>query len=267
MQESNLDIKEQNRNAIIFLAVIIISFIMVGICGWGTTNGEEEKTPLQECQETYMKSTNVLYKYNEENPKYKVKLPEYDCNWVTNLWTASGAIIPLPPKELDLKSLQSNICKRQSSSPLCNDYDLLKRLYDITESRLPWKNFFPILVWITNAESSLWINFAKDSVGWRCDGRNNWGWTKYQILDNDSRVYKRNLNWFVYTNSEDQFGCNLYPFESIEEFWITKVNGMRYGYKSCVDSRTPVRCLSYRYVGNPLVAEESWIRNVSIFLN
>jgi len=158
------------------------------------------------------------------------------------------------------------ICNKQINSPLCKDKALLARLYRITEDRIQGKNMFPILIWITNAESSLGLNFAKDSVGGKCDWRNNWWGTKYQILDNNTRVYSRKLNWFDYKNSKDQFGCNLYPFESVEEYFITKVNGMRFGYKSCIDSKTPIDCISYKYVGNPNIAEEWWKKNVAYFL-
>lgn len=191
--------------------------------------------------------------------------------------TATGSVIPVPlwnsikwksnPTERELLDwLQVKICWKQINSPLCKDKELLARLYKITEDRIPGKNMFPILIWITNAESSLWLNFAKDSVGGKCDGRNNWWGTKYQILDNNTRVYSRKLNWFDYKNSKDQFGCNLYPFESIEEYFITKVNGMRFWYKSCIESKTPIKCISYKYIWNPNISEKSWIDNVSEFL-
>jgi len=70
--------------------------------------------------------------------------------------------------------LQVKICNKQINSPLCKDKELLARLYKITEDRIPGKNFFPILVGITNAESSLGLNFANDNVGGKCYGRNNW---------------------------------------------------------------------------------------------
>lgn len=244
----------------LFLLVLLPWMVLVYAFSWG-------KTELQICQESYMKSTNAVQRYNEENPEWKVELPKYNCN----VQTFSGGKLP-PPSEVtkwkfDLESLHMKVCKKQINSPLCKDFNLFDRLYQITEARLPWKNMFPILIGITNAESSLWLNFANDKVWGKCNWRNNWGWTKYQILDNNTRVYSRKLNWFDYSNSVDQYGCNLYPFESIEEFWITKVNWMRYGYKSCIESNTPIKCISYNYVGNKHVAEQSWINNVSLFLN
>ena len=64
----------------------------------------------------------------------------------------------------------------------------------------------------------------------------------------------------------DANGCYLYKFESIDDYWISKVNTIRYGYKGCINSNTPIKCLSFAYVGDRNVAEQSWINNVSIFL-
>jgi hypothetical protein len=132
--------------------------------------------------------------------------------------------------------------------------------------------FYPILLGITNAESSLWLDFARDRVWWFCNWRNNWWGTKYQIHDDNTRTYSRSLNWFNYWQKYswrfvDQFGCNLYPFASIEEYFITKVNWLRFWYRQCIDSTTPIRCLSGRYVWDPNVQEENWIKNVSEFLD
>lgn len=244
----------------------------------------DTRTPLQLCQESYMKATNEISTYNIENPKYKLTLPVYDCNdEVTSSWTHSTGITVPPERHGEklsrnspledliedtyiLEPLWLKVCKKQINSPLCKDRKLFDRLYQLTEERLPWKNFFPILIGMTNAESSLWLDFAKDNVWWRCNGRNNWGWAKYQILDDNSRVYKRNLNGFDYKYPRDQFDCNLFPFESIEEYWISKVNGIRYWYKWCVDHKSPIWCISWAYVGSPSKHEQGWISNVSSFL-
>lgn len=258
--------------------LITISLCIIGITYFAFA---DSKTPLQECQEAYMLATNELYRYNENHSRYKVSLPEYDCN----TWTASGAIVPPPLGRLQWEALELNdaawmlleklhtkICQKQINSPLCKDRALFDRLYQITEERLPWKNFFPILIWMTNAESSLWLDFAKDNIGGTCIGRNNWGGAKYKINDDNTREYSRSYNWFLYWSKYswrfvDQYGCNLFPFMSIDEYWISKTNWIKYGYKWCIDSKTPIRCLSYAYVWRPDVAEQSWIDNVSYFLN
>lgn len=254
----------RNINFVYGLFVVVGAIIAYSVYAWG-------ETELQMCQQSYMKATNEIQRYNEENPNYQIPLPEYNCNSI--ITTMSGAETPPPSwKEVSkLETLHKKVCMKQINSPLCKDRQLFDRLYHLTEERLPNAQFFPILVGITNAESSLWLDFAKDNSWGTCFGRNNWGWTKYQIHDDNTRDYSRAINWFHYWalyswRFVDEYGCNLYPFKDIEEFWITKVNGMRYGYPWCVKSNTPIRCLSYKYVGKPWVAEESWIANVSEFL-
>jgi hypothetical protein len=234
--------------------------------------------PLVLCQNSYMQSTNALLRYNEENPDFPVELPEYNCNqlidnlsntWKSNLfdWTASGAIVPPPEQRLD--SLHKKVCEKQINSPLCKDKELFLRLYRLTEERLPNKQFFPILIGITNAESSLWLNFARDRVGGTCAWRNNWGWVKWKINDDMTREFSNNGK-FGYNYSKqkptDDYGCWLYPFDSIEEYWISKVNTFRFYYKGCIDHKTPVWCISWPYVGRREVHEQSWINNVSYFI-
>lgn len=251
-------------NILFFLSLIVGASVVYGFY--------PEKDSLLLCQESYIKATNEIVRYNENNPNYPISLPEYNCNKLINLISSSGGYMniwassPPPKRQIELDKINKLICKKQINSPLCKDKELLGRLYDITEERLPMKQFFPILIGMTNAESSLGLDFAKDKVGWTCTWRNNWGWAKYQILDDNSRVYARNTNWFDYKYPRDQYDCNLFPFESIEEYWISKVNGIRYWYKGCIDSARPIECISYAYVGSNLVAERSWINNVSYFL-
>lgn len=274
-------IKEEVRNWVVYRQYTskkynsIFGLILVGgLLIFCLSVFANDKTPLQVCQESYMKATNELMIYNEENPSHKVTLPEYNCN----IWTASGAIVP-PPERKEIISdkeitkaymldpLWLKICKKQVNSPLCKDRKLFDRLYHLTEERLPNKKFYPILIGMTNAESSLWLDFAKDKIGGTCIGRNNWGGAKYMINDDNTREYSRNFNWFDYKYPRDQYDCNLFPFKSIEEYWISKVNGIRYGYKDCIDHETPIWCISWAYVWDRNVREQSWINNVSYFLN
>lgn len=181
-------------------------------------------------------------------------------------WTLATGSIVAPSRTVEEAKerfnhakLYQDVCKKQINSPLCKNRALFDRLYQITEERLPWKNFYPILLGITNAESSLGLAYAKDNIGWTCADRNNWGWIKWKINDDGTRQKDQPI--------PDQYGCYLYRFDSIEDYWISKVNTVRFWYKWCVDHKTPIRCMSYAYVGNRYVAEESWIKNVSIFLN
>jgi len=175
---------------------------------------------------------------------------------LSNSWTASsGATSTVPPKKLD--ELFKSVCDAKPSSPIC-DRATFDRLYKITEERLPWKNFFPILLGITNAESSLGTAYAKNNKGWFCTWYNNLGWIKWKKTDDGKSVRDQKI--------PDTNGCYLYKFDSIDDYWISKVNTIRFGYKGCVNSTTPIKCMSYAYVGDRNVAEISWINNVSIFL-
>lgn len=80
-----------SREGVLILAIVIT---LIGAIVSAFASGG--KTSLQICQESYMKSSNEIVRYNEENPSYKISLPQYDCNSI--VWTASGAIVP-PPSE------------------------------------------------------------------------------------------------------------------------------------------------------------------------
>ncbi len=264
----------------------VASAILILWAMWTRANGSENELPY------WAKETDCLI-YDDVRNQYICWRSGYEhVKWVKDNGTIADSvnnpsqefykwkkensveeqIEPVETEQSMLDRIGEKVCKKQPSSPLCKDKELLKRLYDITEARLPWKNWFPILIGITNAESSLWLSFARDRQWWTCFGRNNWWGTKYQINDDNTREYKRTLNGFNYEYNKakrlhnDQYGCNLYPFKDIEEFWITKVNWMRFGYKGCIDHKTPIKCLSYAYVGLPNISEASWVRNVSEFL-
>jgi hypothetical protein len=166
-----------------------------------------------------------------------------------------------------------NICSAAPNSPICGKWDLYARLQDITLTRLPeakYGRMWEILLGITYAESHIGQNYAKDKVGGSCVGRFNMGGTKYQILDNNKREHSRQMNGFNYgvefhSRYEDQYGCNLYPFQSYEEYWETKVNGMRYGWHRCiVGNPQPITCMAN---GGYLTGNKAnWIKNVASFL-
>lgn len=183
------------------------------------------------------------------------RIPDLDIP-DTNSWTlATGSTVVPPTKELD--ELFNKVCYAKPSSPVC-DRATFDRLYKITEERIPWKNFFPILLGITNAESSLGTAYAKNNKWGFCTGYNNLGWIKWKKTDDWKSIRDQKI--------PDANGCYLYKFESIDDYWISKVNTVRYGYKGCVNSPTPIRCISFSYVGDKNVAEKSWIKNVSIFI-
>lgn len=192
---------------------------------------------------------------------------------VTNTWT-----VVMKHSVSDI-TLMDKICKygRMEGkwvSPLCNNWDLFYILKKITDERIPngWQ-WFNIMVWVSYAESHIWVNYARDSVWGTCYGRNNWGWAKYMINDDNTRIYRSLVNSYGSATINgrvafvDMYGCNLFPFKTIADYWISKSNWFRFWYASCINSKQPIKCLSYKYVGNPNVSEDSWVNRVSLFLN
>lgn len=236
-----------------------------------------EKSPLQLCQESYMESVNVIYRENEQTAKkcteeygkdiYKLNkctssplpIPVNTCGTNFNSWTVTPANTGVPPKEsikdyLERKHWQ--VCKIQPNSPLCKNKKLFDNLYYITEERVPWKNWFPVMLGIINAESSLGTNFYPSGCGYT----NNWGWLKWRKLDNGE---SQKDQWIP-----DKNWCWLYSFESVEDFWVSKTNTFRHWYKGCLDSSTPLACVSKCYVkGDCKTIKYWWVKNASIFLD
>jgi hypothetical protein len=154
-----------------------------------------------------------------------------------------------------LGELHKKVCQKQINSPLCKDRQLFDRLYRLTEERIPNKNWFNIQLWILNAESSLGTNFYPS----KCDYTNNLAGKKWRKTDNNKSVRDQKI--------PDKNGCWLYSFESIEDFWISYTNTFRYGYKGCIDSGTPLACISKCYVRwDCKEVKLQWVRNASIFL-
>jgi hypothetical protein len=95
-----------------------------------------------------------------------------------------------------------------------------------------WVNFETML-WISYVESHIWVNFAPSQS---CGEMNNRGWIK-AMMNNSWQVHKIQLpyKW-----------CRLYPFASIEDYWKSLANTLRfwYAYAWCND----VICLSKKYV-------------------
>lgn len=258
------------KYAIIFLSLTLIASATYAFAietDFQIIIEKKNREAILECVENVHTSTGTARILQEQIEKCtKIEL-------ITITWTHSTGITVPPSKSVEeekqkfnLAKLHQKICKKQINSPLCKDRAIFDRLYQITEERIPGKQFFPILLGMTNSESSLGLDMAKDKVGGFCHGRNNWWGAKYQILDNNTRVYKRELNWFSYKYPIDQFWCNLYPFESIEEYWTSKVNWIRYGYKGCIDSKTPIACISVHYVWSEKVVKPQWVKNASIFI-
>lgn len=210
-------------------------------------------------QEKAKKATDALDQINVCYNKFKRNDIDIEAEMEKfTTWTVAPASSGVAERTKELEDLNKKVCDKKPSSPLC-DKETFYRLYKITEERIPWKNFFPILLGITNAESSLGTAYAKNNKGWYCTWYNNLGWIKWKKTDEGKSVRDQKI--------PDANGCYLYKFESIDDYWISKVNTIRFWYKGCLNSKAPVKCMSYAYVWNPKVAEQSWINNVSIFLD
>lgn len=149
-----------------------------------------------------------------------------------------------------VKTLHQEICQIQPKSPLCTDIRSLEILNTIaTRKWVPTR----LMLWIYNAESSLWINFNKKE----CYAYYNWAGLKGK-MDDSGKVTMYATN----RKKPDKNGCWLYRFSSWEEAVNSLANTLSIGYRAC---KMKTRCIAYDYVWKPDIAEESWIRNVEIF--
>ena len=144
----------------------------------------------------------------------------------------------------------SEICAHKPNSPLCIHPFVLEKVQKIADKKnVPIR----LILWIWNAESSLWTNFSN----WTCAKYHNWAGLKGKKFDDGSVEYYQ-----ANRKKPDENGCWLYRFWSFEEGTEALVNTIALGYEAC-DHK--VTCIAYAFVGNPDVAEESWIRNVEKF--
>lgn len=152
-------------------------------------------------------------------------------------------------EQTDIYILHKDICKTVSKSPLCSDFELLKRVDDIAKSKnVPTR----LLIGITYAESHVGIAFNRPA----CKEYHNWSWTKWRKHDN------WRVEWFTKNRKADGNGCYLFKFNSVEEWFHSLANTISIWYSGCNNN---VRCISRSYVGSPTVEEQSWINNVAKF--
>ena len=159
----------------------------------------------------------------------------------------------------NLKKIHEKICAIQPKSPLCTDFSLLQRLEKITADRIPDnQHIFPILLGITNSESSLGTNYAPHTG---CSQYNNLGGVKWRKNDDGSTQKDQKI--------PQSDGCWLYRFDSLEDYWKSKVNTIRYGYAGCLadNPTTTLQCISRWYVRGNGIVKPDWVRNASVFLN
>jgi len=171
---------------------------------------------------------------------------------------------PSPPSQTVATKTEDNtedewimwqICRywrlRGEVSPLCDNRDLYQKLKGISDNR---GVDFGLAVWITYAESHIWINFNPHY----CDVSNNRAGKKREKYDDGSNS--------VRFHQQDNYipWCRVYNFESVDEFWQSHVNSLWYGYVSkwC---DTP-ECISKRRVQWDGKTSPSRNRRVRLFM-
>lgn len=153
--------------------------------------------------------------------------------------------------------LMARICKygryNGKTTPLCNNWELYNQGKQAF-SEIP--NSRPIALGIMYSESHLWVSYA-----WSCDSSwNNRWWIKAKKLDNGRLLKDQPI---PNNGSGGYWGCRLYKFENMQDYFKSKANTLIDWYRWCRSKKKPITCIAYRYVGNKYIAEESWIRRVA----
>jgi len=161
--------------------------------------------------------------------------------------------------------LMDRICKywklNWKVSPLCNNWQLYNSMKWISEAyNVP----FAIALGITYAESHIWVNYA-----WTCnESFNNFWGVKWRIWQDWKAIKDQVIpnNWIDYNknNKVDKWeNCWVYRFGSVEDYWQSKMRTLQ-KYNSCFNKNKPITCISYAYVWDAKIAEQSWINRVSL---
>ncbi len=132
----------RNINAMFVLSLIIGGGIIWSLVYWW-------ETQLQICQKAYMKATNEISQYNEDNPDYKIPFPIYNCTSSLLQKNATGGIAPVPLwiQELTLRDkFWLWDCRFINDFHRLGKYNLEWKAYDIAcemgktfKVRSPWE--------------------------------------------------------------------------------------------------------------------------------
>lgn len=147
--------------------------------------------------------------------------------------------------------LMQKVCKRAENSKLCNNYDLFNVLKAIA-----WN--YNVDVWILLGimahESKFGTSYHKNN---REDCRENTNNRHGSKANHTSEWAKRTTTVWKW--------CRLQKYDTIEEGMISLARTIGIGYKTCMSKGDPVSCISYAYVGDPKVAEHTWVSDVKSF--
>jgi len=140
------------------------------------------------------------------------------------------------------------ICRVSEKSPLCNNYDL----YNVLKS-LASKYNVPIwiLLWIMHKESKLWTSYHHTNTADCRENTNNRHGSK---ANHTSEWAKRTTKVWPW--------CRLQKYDTIEEGFISLARTIGIWYETCFKGDDPIKCISYKYVWDPKVSEETRVYTV-----
>lgn len=200
-----------NYNLAYIAVVLLFGWLIVA-------SASEGRTSLQLCQESYIKSTNEIVRYNEDNPDYKVKLPVYNCTETLPQMNASGSKVP-PPSELTLRDrFWLGNCRFINDFHRLGKYNLEWKAYDIAcemgksfDIRSPWEYKLSYKGYWTN----LWNYIILEKVS-----DNNIKIVLAHIVNNDEQNTKYWYNDVVGTTDISWASTNYHVHIELWDGWM-----------------------------------------------
>jgi len=260
----------KKANAIIYISAVLIVWLVM-MMYWPKLEKEHEINKLQLEKEKIVVELNIL---DWELNKLK-NTRELYC-WENSIIKASWDVIRDKKSELEYKigwidmqlvdlldikqdkwdiELMKKVCEKAPKSPLCFDFELLEDIKKIWYDK--WVSY-KLLLWISYAESHLWMAFAPHF--W-CEKSNNWWWIKRKKNDDwtVSEKYNKQYTWLDPELRWYLSGCYLYAFETVQDYFISLANTITQGYWVCNEDPS---CIVKSYVWK---YSENWINNVKTF--
>ena len=200
---------------------------------------EEQKKQSQEkivqLQQEYKECEQKLIKLHDDAEKERLYIAELDKEIY---WT---------PETI---KVMWKICEVSSSSPMCNNWEMLNDLMEVAEKR---NVDYKLLLWIMYAESHIGANFKP----YKCSATHNWAGLKARKYD-DGRLSEKFDVQYQSLNMDLEW-CWLYYFEDYHTFFESLANTIWIWYAKCNED---VYCIMKSYVWHESGA---WVRNVYIF--
>ena len=266
--------KRPKMSNIIYISAVVI-WVLCLVLRWPRLEKQQEINKLQKEKEKIVAEISWL---NSELDNLK-QTREYYC-WEKSVLKMSWDVIrdeigelKTTIKWIDLKlmdmldlhwspdneniEVMKLVCEKAPKSPLCMNFQLLDNIKIIWFDK--WVNY-KLLLWISYAESHLWMAFAPHF--W-CEKSNNWGGIKRKKND-DGTVSEKFNKQYTWLDPELRWylsWCYLYAFETVEDYFISLANTITQGYWVCEEDPS---CIVKSYVWK---YSQNWVNNVSVFLN